>query len=59
MGSYTPEAIGVLVDDKGEAVRLGNASFPDVAALRVALAFHFFRPSGGRTGIGHEEAECL
>jgi hypothetical protein len=44
MGSYTPEDIGVLVDDKGKAVRLGNASFPDVAALRFALALHLFRP---------------
>jgi hypothetical protein len=33
MGSYTPEDIDVLVNDEGEAARLSNASFPDVAAL--------------------------
>jgi hypothetical protein len=44
VGANAIEDVHIAVDGEREAVGLGDADFPDIAALRVALAFHLFCP---------------
>ena len=42
MGPDAPQNVGVSIDHKGKAIASGEASFPDLAAFHIELAFHLF-----------------
>ena len=44
MGAKAVENIGVSRDGKGQPVALGDAGFPNVSPLGIALTLHFLGP---------------
>jgi hypothetical protein len=52
MGANAVKDVRIPVDGEGEAVGLGDASFPDVAAYGVALAFHLLGSQRGMPEVG-------
>src|SRR5262249_22873886 len=57
MGTDAIQNVGVTIDRKGKAVSLGNPCFPDVAALRITLAFHLFGSQRGMARIGQQKTQ--